>query len=148
MESKHFIIGIDPGVSGGFCILEFCDGIKIVDIQKFSRPLKLPNCLHDCFCFIEQVHASKVMRTSRAFTFGENYGIWQGVMERAKPREIIFVPPNIWQKALGVLAHGDKSILTNKAKEMTNADKRITSATADAFLIAEYGRRTLFTKYL
>ena len=50
------------------------------------------------------------------------------------------VRPQQWQKSLGCLTKGDKNVTKRKAQELFPMMK-VTHATADALLIAEYGRR-------
>jgi hypothetical protein len=50
------------------------------------------------------------------------------------------VSPAMWQRAMGCLSGGDKNVTKRKAQELF-PDLYITHATADALLIAEYGRR-------
>ena len=136
------IIGIDPGKSGGlaWCVDGFMqcwpmpktehDIAKL--IQDFSR-------FDDTFCFIEKVHAMPGQGVTSMFTFGRGYGFLRGCLVSYK---IPFdeVTPSTWQKALGCMSKGDKNIPKAKAQQLF-PDLNITLKTADAVLIAEWGRR-------
>ncbi len=50
------------------------------------------------------------------------------------------VTPQKWQKTLSCLSRGDKNITKAKAQQLFPG-LRVTHATADALLIAEYARR-------
>jgi hypothetical protein len=51
------------------------------------------------------------------------------------------VRPQAWQKAMGCLTKGDKNVSKRRAQELFPSLK-VTHATADALLIAEFNRRT------
>ena len=74
-----------------------------------------------------------------SFTFGERYGFLRGLMMGLRIR-YEYVTPQKWQKALGCLTHGDKNVSKAAAQRLWPKLKW-THATADAALIAEYGRR-------
>jgi hypothetical protein len=74
-----------------------------------------------------------------AFTFGNGYGHLEMALTAAGiPFER--VRPQAWQKAMGCMSKGDKNVTKAKAQELF-PHLKITHATADACLIAEYGRR-------
>lgn len=137
------IIGIDPGVSGG--IAWICDGKPCVE--------KMPDTLQDLWelicdikadgdhfvAYLEQVHSSPQMGVKSAFTFGNGFGHLQMALTAAGiPFER--VRPQVWQKALGCMTKGDKNVSKRKAQELF-PQLKITHATADAILLAEFGRR-------
>ena len=74
-----------------------------------------------------------------AFTFGRGLGQLEGIIT-ALGLPLERIAPQVWQKALGCLSKGDKNVTKRKAQELFPSLK-ITHATADALLIAEYGRR-------
>lgn len=145
------IIGIDPGKNGG--IAWITDGKPCVE--------KMPETLWDLmqlFCsiemdarggnkyeeeiqsraYLEQVHSSPQMGVVSAFTFGQGYGNLEMALTFLKiPFERI--RPQVWQKAMGCMTKGDKNISKRKAQELFPSLK-VTHSTADALLIAEYGR--------
>jgi len=142
------IIGVDPGKNGG--IAWITDGKACVE--------KMPETLQDLWeiihsigfacaisgdvaakAYIEQVHSSPQMGVTSAFTFGNGFGRLEMALTAAGiPFER--VSPQKWQGALGCRTGGDKNISKRKAQELFPSLK-ITHATADAMLIAEYGRR-------
>ena len=142
------IIGIDPGKNGGIAWIG----------TRGAQTRKMPETLSDMWClvcqindpvvggmdyprmaYIEQVHSSPQMGVKSAFTFGQGFGhIEMALMAAGISFER--VSPQKWQKAMGCLTKGDKNVSKAKAQELFPGLK-ITHATADALLIAEYGRR-------
>jgi hypothetical protein len=89
--------------------------------------------------YIELVHSSPQMGVKSAFTFGNGFGHLEMALTAAGiPFER--VRPQVWQKALGCLTKGDKNVSKRRAQELF-PQLKVTHATADALLIAEYGRR-------
>jgi len=152
-------LGIDPGASGGLCLLN-ANGI-IIDV------LPIPDTEHDVgeylrefhqqihYAAIEFVQAFPGQGVSSSFNFGRNYGFWRGLLVAYR---IPFheVTPRKWQQIVGVPA-----LPKRKEKRGTTAKKNITKAaaqrlwpsvkfthaTADAALIAEYARR-VYARFL
>jgi len=138
-------IGIDPGKNGG---------IAVIDELGHAYADKMPETLQDLFehfdslnlshrgdrrAYIEQVHSSPQMGVKSAFTFGNGFGhIEMALTACGIPFERI--RPQAWQKALGCMTKGDKNVSKRRAQELFPTLK-ITHSTADALLIAEYGRR-------
>ena len=89
--------------------------------------------------YIEQVHSSPQMGVKSAFTFGNGFGHLEMALTACG---IAFerIRPQAWQKALGCMTKGDKNVSKRRAQELFPTLK-ITHSTADALLIAEYGRR-------
>ena len=74
-----------------------------------------------------------------SFSFGRGYGNLEMALTAAGiPFER--VRPQVWQKALGCMTKGDKNVSKRKAQELF-PQLKITHATADALLLAEFGRR-------
>ena len=140
-------IGIDPGKNGAIAWIS--DGKPCVE--------KMPETLADLWeliyydtghfysvtkgefkAYIEQVYSSPQMGVKSAFTFGNGFGhIEMALTAAGIPFERI--RPQVWQKAMGCMTKGDKNVSKRKAQELFPSLK-ITHATADALLIAEYGR--------
>lgn len=142
-------IGIDPGANGAIawidngkpCVEKMPDTLLdlwelIADIDRESaikgHPLRAK-------AYIEQVASSPQMGVVSAFSFGRGYGNLEMALTAAGiPFER--VRPQVWQKSLGCMTKGDKNVSKRKAQELFPSLK-ITHATADALLIAEYGSR-------
>lgn len=144
------IIGIDPGKAGGIAWIR--DGNVAVE--------KMPDTLKDLWelmesilsevpmiyrqketmAYIEQVSSSPQQGVVSAFTFGQGYGRLEMALTAAN---VPFkrVTPQVWQKAMKCLTGGNKNVSKGRAQEIFPSLK-ITHSTADALLIAEYGRTT------
>jgi len=136
-------LGIDPGKTGA---LAYVTGTAI-------RIWKMPETEQAIWELFRSIRANYAPRTAvlefvrshpamglkSIFTFGWGYG---GLRMALTGNGIRFeeVTPAKWQRALGCLTKGDKSITHRRALELW-PDVRITKASADAALIAEYGRR-------
>ena len=141
-------IGIDPGKSGGIAVITN----KTVVLHNCPRTVKdmallIALCLNDVSAyrtrvFLERVWAFPTDGRAGSFTFGENYGQWQGILAS---HEIIptLVTPKEWQSHFeiqkGLKKDVRKKILKQMAKDKCPNIKKVTLKTADALLIAIYG---------
>jgi hypothetical protein len=137
-------LGIDPGLSGGIAFVPETGtpwAHKMPETDRDLLDLLSDNIsLHTATALLELVHSSPQMGVKSAFTFGEGYGRLQAVLTALRvPYER--VRPQAWQKAMGCLTKGDKNVSKRRAQELFPTLK-VTHATADALLIAEYNRRT------
>lgn len=139
-------IGIDPGASGAFAVVnERCEAVAY---QKFADQterdvwdaLKAHTLGDDVgLALLEQVSAMPKQGVSSTFKFGTSYGFLRGLLTAsACPYEMVL--PRKWQSAIGCLSKGDKNVTKAKAQQLFPAVK-ITHAIADALLLAEYARR-------
>jgi Holliday junction resolvasome RuvABC endonuclease subunit len=143
------IIGIDPGKNGGIawiadgkaCVEKTPDTLKDLweIIQSITHGLRCEGELLSFKAYIEAVSSSPQMGVVSAFSFGQGYGNLEMALTAAGiPFER--VRPLQWQKTLGCMSKGDKNVTKAKAQALF-PHLKITHATADALLIAEYGRR-------
>ena len=148
MSSETRYMGIDPGKSGGWAVLR-ADG-SVWGVGKNSDTETLLAALNDrdTTVVLEKVGASPQMGRTSAFSFGESYGLIQGML-LAQDYELLLVTPQTWQKEFGLIQRGRKLGRGDTSKKRANRAKceelfpgqRITHAWADALLIAEYCRR-------
>ena len=142
----NYIMGIDPGKSGGVAIMDmegtyvraFKFGDKtLTDLFMLFEELEL--CYQISFCYIENVHAMPKQGVTSCFNFGKQYG---GLLMLLTCQQIPYekVTPVKWMRALSCLSGGDKNVTKSKAQELF-PDLKVTHAIADSLLIAEYGRR-------
>jgi hypothetical protein len=141
-------IGIDPGASGGIAAIN--EQGEIVACEKWINEIQanyhlasLEQSFSQLHCVIEQVSAMPGNGVAGMFRFGENFGMWQGLLvaHRIPFRK---VRPQVWQKEI----HGRKGLKGTPLKQLLKAEAqrrfpslKITNATADAILIADYCRR-------
>jgi Holliday junction resolvasome RuvABC endonuclease subunit len=136
-------IGIDPGANGAIawidergraCVEKMPD--TLLDLYEIFHNLNIED---NCKAYLEQVASSPQMGVVSAFSFGRGYGNLEMALTAAGiPFER--VRPQVWQKALGCMTKGDKNITKRKAQELF-PEIKITHATADALLIAQYGTK-------
>ena len=137
-------VGIDPGKSGAIAVL-FDDG-EPPAIQKLdATPQDLIDFLRgydtvNMRAMLELVHAMPKQGVTSTFTFGQNYGLLKGILA-ALQISYRLVTPQVWQRVLGCRSGGVKN-RTKAAAQQIWPRAKITHATADAMLIAEYCRRT------
>jgi len=143
-------LGIDPGASGGIAVLGMEGGPRAWKMAATEADLYLG--LVDTvaehwqaggdespFAIIEHVHSMPKQGVASSFKFGMSYGgLRMALIAAGIPFEA--VSPQKWQKAMGCLSKGDKNVTKRKAQELFPSLK-VTHATADALLLAEYGRR-------
>ena len=141
-------IGIDPGKGGGIAVITN-ETVALHNCPTTVKDMALliGICLNDVAAyrtrvFLEKVWAFPTDGRAGSFTFGENYGQWQGILAS---HEIIpkLVTPKEWQKHFeiqkGLKKDIRKKILKQIAIDKCPSTKKITLKTADALLIAIYG---------
>lgn len=143
-------IGIDPGAHGGIAVLS--DDGSVVEVAKMpTTPMDLLDFLSkykdDSYCILERVGGLPGQGGSAMFNFGKGYGHLQmALLALGIPTND--VTPNKWEKSFQLGSSGKygktewKNRLKAKAQQLfPSLGRKITLATCDALLIAEYGRR-------
>lgn len=144
------VIGIDPGKSGGIAIIEGRQLIGHVGLAKLTdrEVWELLAENEPALCVLEKVNAGPKMASRAAFTFGHACGSVRMAVIAAGLR-LETVTPQKWQRALGIKStQAEFGSAENKKRNKAMAQElfpgiQVTNATADALLIAEYGRREL-----
>ena len=142
-------IGIDPGANGGIAAI-YPSSAAAWQI-KGRGPYDISDILErlgdiPCFALIEKVHAMPGQGVVSTFNFGYNFGMLEGfLIGSGIPYDR--VTPQKWQKGYGLYKLPWETNTDKKNRHKARAQKRfpdlkITHATADALLIAEYARRT------
>lgn len=139
-------IGIDPGKSGGIAWIDEDGGGAVAETMPdtikdiLDLLCSIPSVVLTSRCAIELVHSSPQMGVKSAFTFGQGYG---ALLMALTACEIPYtqVAPSKWQRAMQCLTKGDKNVSKRRAQQLFPSLK-ITHATADALLLAEYCRTT------
>ena len=140
------VIGIDPGASGGIVCIADGGVARILSVHKMPETERdivelLETWKRPRFAFLEKVGAMPGNGVAGMFKFGRSYGFLRGVLTAlAIPFED--VTPQKWQAEMRCMSKGDKNV-TKAAAQRLWPDVKWTHATADAALIAEYGRRHL-----
>ena len=142
------VIGIDPGKGGGIAVITN-ETVTLHNCPKTVEGMALlvGMCLNDVAAyrtkvFLEKVWAFPTDGRAGSFTFGENYGQWQGVLASHELQPAL-VTPKQWQSHFeikkGLKKNIRKKILKQMAIEKCPSTKKVTLKTADALLIAIYG---------
>ena len=141
-------IGIDPGKGGGIAIItnetvEIHNCPRTVDGMAHLIGMCLSNVApYRTKVFLEKVWSFPTDGRAGSFTFGENYGQWQGILA-SHELEPVLVTPKVWQSHFeiekGLKKNIRKKILKELAIDRCPNTKKITLKTADALLIAIYG---------
>ena len=151
-SNKVRYIGVDPGKSGGIAVID--EHLEYIEVKKCPASvndmallfaLTMGDYPPDSVCvMIEKVWARPHDGRVSVFTFAQNYGHWEGIIAS---HEITahHVTPQVWMKAIGCpprLAKKDrKNFLKELAKKKyPDISKKLTLATSDAMLIAEYAK--------
>ena len=138
MKSHYKYIGIDPGKSGGIAMITK-DTIEVKKCPETVRDM--------AFVFALMLHNTPplhVLVRSSVFTFAGNYGQWQGIVA-SHDINLHYVTPQVWMKALGCPPKLKKQDRKNYLKELAKKkypklSKKMTLATSDAMLIADYSK--------
>ena len=152
------IIGIDPGKGGGIAVINDKGKIKIYPCPREVKDMSMliAMCLNDVAAYRTQVVIEKVWSFPTdgrmgAFSFGQNYGQWEGILHshELEPR---YITPKVWQSHFEIKKGLPKDIRKRQLKELAKKKfprtKGITLKTADAILIAVYGNEAVLgTKY-
>lgn len=139
-------LGVDPGKSGA--IVALLEGGTIDFVRNDATERDVSEWLGDVagcdirsghFAILEQVSAMPKQGVSSTFKFGQSYGFLRGLLIAHRiPFET--VTPAKWQQVMRCRSKGDKNVTKARAQELAPHFK-FTHRTADAFLLAEYGRR-------
>ena len=96
-------IGIDPGKSGGICSIEDnrlrankCPD-SVQGMAELFKDILQDTSPKDVFLYIEKVWAMPHDGKSSIFTFGQNYGQWEGVIASFNIIPI-YVTPSVWMR--------------------------------------------------
>ena len=137
-------IGIDPGINGGVAVIDNYYSIK--SFKCPSSPMEMAEALKNSIdgnsiALLEKVHSFPGQGVVSTFTFGTNYGQWQGILSAFEiPFELI--PPKSWQKMFQPLSKEKKE--RKKQLKQLAIDKfpseKVTLYTSDAILLALYLR--------
>ncbi len=160
MASKTFI-GIDPGLTGAVAIIKENDILlidtpvltvqsgkgnkRVLDVHGMADLLREHEGT-DCMVLLEKVHAMPKQGVTSMFTFGQGYGIWQGLLVYGQlPHDLI--TPQAWKKAMLAGAPKEKDAARIKAMNLfpqvaDQLRRKKDIGRADALLIAECCRRT------
>lgn len=152
---KKYAIGIDPGGQGAFAIIsEDRSRIRCIRFKEMTKKdiVKVfeQYSNFNATVVLEKVHGYRGQAAGASFTFGRNTGLLDGAL-LAFDYNYEEVPPQTWQRVIGMRAKGyskkaeRKKALHQLAQQYFDKPGfRVTTDMADALLIAEYAWRTRF----
>lgn len=139
------ILGIDPGVKGGLALVNDWGVVELRALRPDMTETQLVETVRGALAFKPQaVYVENVQHMTGdgaqgSHTFGYVKGLLRGAVLMAG-YEIRGVYPAVWQGAMKCLSGGVKKVTKRRAGEVFPFST-FTNATADAALIAEFGRR-------
>lgn len=140
---KPLVLGVDPGMSGATVALTRSGKVEGI-IKHSETPCEVARFIRlrrkaVVFAVLEKVHSMPRQGVRSSFTFGTSFGLSLGCFwsHRIRFKE---ETPQKWQGFMKCRTGGDKNI-SKKAAEKLFPGMKITHATADALLIAEYARQ-------
>ena len=150
MTNSHskIYIGIDPGKSGGICVIEdefikaYACPRNIQDMALLFAMAISVNETKTVIAYIEKVWARPHDAKGSIWKFAENYGTWLGIAG-AYEINLQTVAPQRWIKYFEtpkLEKTKRKRYLRDKARSMYPDLKKVTLKTADAILIATYAK--------
>lgn len=171
MDKQKIYIGIDPG-SKGFVAVQIGDMrvFQPLDKENWRDVAILLHSLKDEYspvCCMEEIHAVYGSSAGATFSFGETFGVLQGILI-AIGIPFHLVPPKTWQREMWVSQDkvykqsgkigkdgqpikvvDNKPTSINAAKRLfpdvdfrrTPKCKKVDDNKCDAMLICDYGRR-------
>src|ERR1019366_3995795 len=104
------VLGLDPGSTGGACIIWENHNIQVVRFSKISKQQAAAQIkaatfdyltFDDAVVFIEQVSNRPGEGGSSVFTFGRNLGWLEGVLDCCAA-DWTPIQPQVWQRAFGL----------------------------------------------
>lgn len=158
MAAFSVYVGLDPGVRGGVAVIReggpdvvTLDAYRMPDSRHGVRELlkSITFQIGDIRAALERVHSSPQMGVTSAFSFGTAYERL-GMALTCFGIQTVEVTPQRWQRVLGCRSGGDKNVTKAAAQRVVDRIQsqtkgpsplvRVTHATADAILLAEYCR--------
>lgn len=140
-------LAIDPGASGGLAMYKKDGSVEAHALPELTYDALSDLVMDQYTVVIEDVpkFAGRMIPQSSTATLHFNYGYLCGHFE-ARGYRVIKVPPQTWQKTIGIGKKGDLSSSQWKRKLRDEARRRfpsikVTLDNCDALLILEHARQ-------
>jgi len=140
-DEETYYLAIDPGQGGGFCYGCFTYKGGATIISGKNSELEKLTINKATKVIVERVppYVGKFIPSSAAFKLGYSYG-W--IVGRFANYKMHLITPQVWQAWLNIGKKSDhknwKARLKDEAIKLFPNQKRITLATADAYLLLHY----------
>ena len=143
-------IGCDPGKTGSMAIIWHTGDVEVIPFDKagYINAIARANETDECKCCLEHVSAMPRQGVTSTFSFGENFGWCQGVLD-AYGVSYELVRPQKWKREFSVTADKNTSIEVCKrlfpdvSLKRTENCRKDDDGMAEALLMCEYARRKL-----
>lgn len=138
-------IGIDPGKDGALAVISESGGVQAVPFDPETYRSALRAVSGPAIVCLERVSAMPGQGVTSMFSFGQNFGYIQGLLEAFEiPYEL--VRPQKWKKAFGISGKNQsvevcKRLFPGVSLRRTERCKKDHDGMAEALLMAEYARR-------
>lgn len=155
------IIGIDPGLSGGICILtnggELCGIAKMPTYKENKKNNIDVKRVHELLTYwgnlfkpvstiiIEKVHAMPKQGVTSMFNFGYGYGLINAAAQLSKNNEVEHVTPQTWKKHFDLIKEDKKAgilviekLYPDHSHLFFSPRGKVLDGLVDAALIARY----------
>jgi hypothetical protein len=140
-------LAIDPGASGGLALYKKDGTIEVYPLPSLTYDALADLVIDQYTVVIEDVpkFAGRMIPSSSTATLHFGYGYLCGHFE-ARGYRVIKVPPQTWQKTIGIGKKGDLSSSQWKRKLRDEAQRRhpalkVSLLTADALLLLDHARQ-------
>lgn len=140
-------IGIDPGKDGALAVISESGGVQAVPFDPETYRSALRAVSSPAIVCLERVSAMPGQGVTSMFSFGQNFGYIQGLLEAFEiPYEL--VRPQKWKKEFGISGKNQsvevcKRLFPGVSLRRTERCKKDHDGMAEALLMAEYARRHL-----
>jgi crossover junction endodeoxyribonuclease RuvC len=143
-------IGIDPGKLGAMVIIWHTGDVEVIPFDKagYTNAIARANETDECKCCLEHVSAMPRQGVTSTFSFGENFGWCQGILD-AYGVSYELVRPLKWKREFSVTADKNSSIAVCKrlfpdvSLKRTENCRKDDDNLAESLLLCEYARRKL-----
>lgn len=156
----NVIIGIDPGITGAFAVLE-ADTHRLLDVMDMPLLSEGKKQRIHGYClaillkqwsqgeyqvrmtYLEKVHAMPKQGVTSMFSMGRSFGaVETAISMLALP--ITYIPPQVWKRRARLIGQA-KDVARTRALELypeAPLTRKKDHNRADAILIARYGARS------
>ena len=148
MEPTKVFVGVDPGKTGAIAVID--EDNNVLELINFNdnisdEMIKIKSTYNIIMASLEKVASMPGQGVRSVFSFGTNYGYWQGILDTLGIPYML-VRPQEWQKGLGLpkdrkdrkkaIAHSAKSRFP--LAELYGARGGLLDGRSDALMIAWY----------
>jgi crossover junction endodeoxyribonuclease RuvC len=154
----NLFLGIDPGKTGAWAVIDEKEEVCYADLFEADTFLTFMEADSSCLgvdkpqitlAALEKVHSMPSQGVVSVFTFGENFGLWKGLL-KATHTKYVLVTPGMWQglildfkitRELGASDESEKSKADRRA-----SNRKVIKEGITAFALRYFPRASNFIK--